>query len=183
MTSEQSVLVFLQTCQDRDFLERAQKVLTSRLQSLGGGSSSLAAAAAAAAGTTATNNGGGSNSSSSASSSSSSPSSTTAPPSAAAAPSTMDRVMDEIISTEVSYQSDLRTMISLYVAPLKRSQTLSAQQQSALFSNVEVLYDLSTRILGDLKSGRGSGSSSGGADASEQVSAIVGELFALKHLS
>ena len=47
---------------------------------------------------------------------------------AVAEKSTMDRVMDEIISTEESYQSDLRTMISLYVAPLKRSQILSGQQ-------------------------------------------------------
>jgi hypothetical protein len=150
MTSEASVIAFLNSCENAEFLERAQGVLSSRLAQLG--APPLPPARRDAPGVpgeakTAIDPDG----------KEWSITSTEDIPAAAAAPpvkerdSTVVMVMKEIIATEVAYHADLRTMISLFAAPLKSRKILSSAHYSALFSNVEVLYDLSTRILKDIK--------------------------------
>ena len=149
MTSEASVIAFLNSCENAEFLERAQGVLSSRLAQLGAPPPPARRDAPGVPGgeaKTAIDPDG----------KEWSITSTGDTPTAAAAPvkerdSTMVMVMKEIVATEVAYHSDLRTMISLFAAPLKSRQILSSAHYSALFSNVEVLYDLSTRMLKDIK--------------------------------
>ena len=149
MTSEASVIAFLNSCENAEFLERAQGVLSSRLAQLGAPPPPARRDAPGVPGgeaKTAIDPDG----------KEWSITSTGDTPAAAAAPvkerdSTMVMVMKEIVATEVAYHSDLRTMISLFAAPLKSRQILSSAHYSALFSNVEVLYDLSTRMLKDIK--------------------------------
>lgn len=57
----------------------------------------------------------------------------------------------EIVSTEKSYLASLHVLLDLYLRPLSGSRILSDKEISAVFSNIETILLLNTRLLGDLE--------------------------------
>ena len=59
--------------------------------------------------------------------------------------------VQEVINTETSYVEDLEALVNVYMNPIKASGTLTNEQFSSIFSNIEVLLPMHIKIVQDLK--------------------------------
>lgn len=60
-------------------------------------------------------------------------------------PDTRSRVVAEIVSTERTFVSNLKTLIDVYIDPLRAKGILSPQEVALLFRNWELLVSQSDR--------------------------------------
>ena len=63
-----------------------------------------------------------------------------------------DAVIDEIIATEKSYSNDLKTIIEVFVKPLREKRIISEDLIKKIFINVEVLYNYHSLFVKKLES-------------------------------
>jgi len=61
-----------------------------------------------------------------------------------------DKVIAEIIATEATYVDDLNVVVKVFIDLMKKFNALSEADMSAIFSNVEELYEINKSLLTDL---------------------------------
>lgn len=71
-----------------------------------------------------------------------------------AKPSYLDRVVQEIVESERTYARDLRSIVEGYLGKIIDAEepVLRPEQVSALFGNIEDIYELSSTLLQNLES-------------------------------
>jgi hypothetical protein len=60
-----------------------------------------------------------------------------------------ESIMNEIISTERDYISDLNILVNVFLFPIKLKEVISIDDINILFSNVETLVNCNTQLLKD----------------------------------
>lgn len=61
------------------------------------------------------------------------------------------QAIQEILTSERSYLSQLELLMEFFVRPLKQQQIISSDQFMALFGQVEMIYNLNQELLSELE--------------------------------
>lgn len=76
---------------------------------------------------------------------------------------TRAKIRAELLATEKTYVDNLLTLITVYLAPLRlKKDILAPQEISDIFSNIELIYNLHVKFLGDLSTQSQKGTEWGG---------------------
>jgi len=62
-----------------------------------------------------------------------------------------ENIIKELISTEEKYLADLNVMINVYKTPLEKSKVVTDSNIKTIFINVNILMNVSSQILKQLK--------------------------------
>lgn len=76
-------------------------------------------------------------------------------------------VILELITTEKQYVNDLRTLIEVYINPIQEKKLLNKKQMTAIFANVDTIYEINNSLLQELEK----------RQARETIISRIGDLF------
>ena len=60
-------------------------------------------------------------------------------------------IIDEIISTETQYVSDLKLIIDFFLEPLRWDKSIPKESLQTIFGNIEVIFQINSDLLADFK--------------------------------